>query len=69
LRREVHATVLRSSGINCTVVLVAPRSLPFTSSGKLSRVQAKAQYQSGEIAEIGKGQLPCLTRSRVAAAN
>jgi hypothetical protein len=51
------------------VVLVAPRSLPFTSSGKLSRVQAKAQYQSGEIAEIGKGQLPCLTRPRVAAAN
>jgi fatty-acyl-CoA synthase len=69
LRREVHAAVLRSSGINCTVVLVAPRSLPFTSSGKLSRVQAKAQYQSGEIAEIGKGQLPCLTRPRVAAAN
>jgi fatty-acyl-CoA synthase len=38
--------------VNCEVVLVAPRSLPFTSSGKLSRMQAKALYLAGDIAEI-----------------
>jgi fatty-acyl-CoA synthase len=32
---------------------VAPRSLPFTSSGKLSRAGARERYQSGEVAEIG----------------
>jgi len=31
------------------VVLVPPRSLPFTSSGKLSRAGAKALLVSGEI--------------------
>lgn len=69
LRREVHAAVLRSSGINCEVVLIGPRSLPFTSSGKLSRVQAKARYLSGEIAEIGKGRLPQHSPPRFAAAH
>jgi fatty-acyl-CoA synthase len=36
------------------VVLVPPRSLPFTSSGKLSRAGAKLRYLSGEIAEVSK---------------
>jgi fatty-acyl-CoA synthase len=68
LRREVHAAVLRSSGVNCKVVLIPPRSLPFTSSGKLSRVQAKAQYISGEIAEIGSNRLRAVRPARLAAA-
>ena len=67
LRRNVHAAILRASGVNCEVALVAPRSLPFTSSGKLSRVQARMLYVSGEILEIGgrKTAAPL----RVAAAN
>jgi hypothetical protein len=32
--------------------MVPPRSLPFTSSGKLSRAGAKTGYLAGEIAEI-----------------
>ena len=52
LRRAVHAAVLRSSGVECEVVMVGPRSLPFTSSGKLSRAGAKARYLSGEIREV-----------------
>lgn len=52
LRREVSAVVHRSAGIECRVVLVPPKSLPFTSSGKLSRAGAKQKYLSGEIAEI-----------------
>jgi fatty-acyl-CoA synthase len=54
LRQQAKAAVLRSSGVNCEVVLVAPRSLPFTSSGKLSRMQAKALYLAGDIGEIAR---------------
>jgi fatty-acyl-CoA synthase len=55
LRHSAQAAVLRACGINCEVVLVAPRSLPFTSSGKLSRMQAKALFLAGQIGEIGRG--------------
>jgi fatty-acyl-CoA synthase len=54
LRRQAAATVHRSAGVECEIVLVPPRSLPFTSSGKLSRAAAKARYLSGEIAEIAQ---------------
>jgi fatty-acyl-CoA synthase len=54
LRRAAAAAVHRSAGIECQIVLVPPKSLPFTSSGKLSRAGAKARYLSGEIAEIGR---------------
>jgi fatty-acyl-CoA synthase len=52
LRRKVAAVVHQTSGVECDVVLVAPKSLPFTSSGKLSRAGAKDGYLAGEIAEI-----------------
>ncbi|MBC8037702.1 MAG: fatty acyl-AMP ligase [Rhizobiales bacterium] len=49
LRHEVSAVVHHSAGIECKVVMVPPKSLPFTSSGKLSRAGAKQKYLSGEI--------------------
>jgi len=52
LRRQVASAVHSSAGVECDVVMVPPRSLPFTSSGKLSRAGAKASYLAGEIAEI-----------------
>ncbi|WP_119389423.1 fatty acyl-AMP ligase [Taklimakanibacter lacteus] len=52
LRRKVAAVVHQTAGVECEVVLVAPKSLPFTSSGKLSRAGAKDGYLTGEIAEI-----------------
>ncbi len=52
LRRQVSSVVHRTSGIECEVVLVPPKSLPFTSSGKLSRAGAKSRFLSGDIAEI-----------------
>jgi fatty-acyl-CoA synthase len=58
LRREVAATVLRSAGVNCEVVLSAPRSLTFTSSGKLSRAAAKADYLRGAILDLADELLP-----------
>ena len=52
LRRQVAAAVHHAAGIECDVVMVPSKSLPFTSSGKLSRAGAKARYLSGEIAEV-----------------
>jgi fatty-acyl-CoA synthase len=52
LRHEVSSIVHRSAGVECKVVMVPPKSLPFTSSGKLSRAGAKQKYLSGEISEI-----------------
>ena len=52
LRHDVGAVVHRSAGVECKVVMVPPKSLPFTSSGKLSRAGSKQKYLSGEIAEI-----------------
>jgi fatty-acyl-CoA synthase len=53
LRRAVHTSVHQVAGVDCKIVLVPPRSLPFTSSGKLSRAGARERYLSGEIAEVG----------------
>ncbi|MCP5081547.1 MAG: fatty acyl-AMP ligase [Alphaproteobacteria bacterium] len=58
LRREVKAAIQRSAGVECFVVLVPPRSLPFTSSGKLSRAGAKAGFLSREIEEIDDEYVP-----------
>lgn len=52
LRKLVAAQVVRCIGIEADVMMVPPKSLPFTSSGKLSRAGSKARYVSGEIAEI-----------------
>jgi fatty-acyl-CoA synthase len=52
LRREVSAVIHHSAGVECEIVLVPPKSLPFTSSGKLSRAGAKQRYLSGELREI-----------------
>jgi fatty-acyl-CoA synthase len=49
LRHEVSAVVHQSAGIECKVVMVPPKSLPYTTSGKLSRAAAKQKYLSGEI--------------------
>ena len=52
LRKAVHTSVHQVAGVDCKIVLVPPRSLPFTSSGKLSRAGARESYLAGEIAEV-----------------
>lgn len=49
LRDTIREKVQAVTGMNCVVELVPPRTLPRTSSGKLSRAKAKKQYLSGEI--------------------
>jgi fatty-acyl-CoA synthase len=55
LIREIAAIIHKSAGVHCEVVLVPARSLIYTSSGKLSRSAAKAQYLSGSIRYIHPG--------------
>jgi fatty-acyl-CoA synthase len=49
LHDEIRDKVRSITGMNCIVELVPPRTLPRTSSGKLSRAKAKKLYLSGEI--------------------
>ena len=49
LRDDIKERVRAITGITPVVELVPPRSLPRTSSGKLSRVKARHLYLSGEI--------------------
>ena len=50
LRDQIRDKVRSITGMNCVVELVPPRTLPRTSSGKLSRAKAKKLYLTGEIA-------------------
>ncbi|MEN7537752.1 fatty acyl-AMP ligase [Aurantiacibacter flavus] len=52
LRDEIADKVRAITGMNCVVELVPPRTLPRTSSGKLSRAKARKMYLSGEIAPL-----------------
>ncbi len=47
LIRDVEGVVRESVALDCTVVLVPPHGLPQTSSGKLSRTRARANYLQG----------------------
>ena len=49
LREAIRDKVRSVTGMNCVIELVPPRTLPRTSSGKLSRAKAKKLYLSGEI--------------------
>ncbi|MDQ2878542.1 MAG: fatty acyl-AMP ligase [Pseudomonadota bacterium] len=49
LREEIRERVRSVTGMNCVIELIPPRTLPRTSSGKLSRAKARTLYLSGEI--------------------
>lgn len=49
LKTSVRERVLAVTGMNCIVELVPPRTLPRTSSGKLSRSKVRNLHLSGEI--------------------
>ena len=56
LKKEVHAAVYKNTGVDADVVLVPQRSLPYTTSGKLSRAKAKKGYLEGTIKPIAGAQ-------------
>lgn len=49
LHDEIKERVRSVTGMNCVVELVPPRTLPRTSSGKLSRAKARNLYLNGDI--------------------
>lgn len=49
LREEIRERVKSVTGMNCVIELIPPRTLPRTSSGKLSRAKARNLYLAGEI--------------------
>ncbi|MDB5722883.1 MAG: fatty acyl-AMP ligase [Alphaproteobacteria bacterium] len=49
LKDTIRERVRAITGINCVIELVPPRTLPRTSSGKLSRAKARSLYLTGEI--------------------
>ncbi|QYJ06916.1 fatty acyl-AMP ligase [Qipengyuania flava] len=49
LRDQISDKVRGVTGMSCVVELVPPRTLPRTSSGKLSRAKAKKLYLAGDI--------------------
>jgi fatty-acyl-CoA synthase len=55
LRQKVAAVVHQTAGVECTIVLVPPKSLPFTSSGKLSRAGARQNYLAGAYTDVAEG--------------
>jgi len=52
LREEISDKVRSVTGMSCVVELIPPRTLPRTSSGKLSRAKAKKLYLAGEIVPL-----------------
>jgi fatty-acyl-CoA synthase len=52
LKDDIKERVRAITGISPVVELIAPRTLPRTSSGKLSRTKARNLYLSGEIVPL-----------------
>ena len=47
--------ISREHGVDITVVLIEPRTIPKTSSGKLQRLATRDRYQAGELKTVGAG--------------
>ena len=58
LRKSILATVHKAIGADCEIVLVSPGTLPFTSSGKLSRAAVRADYLEGNLTDILQAPVP-----------
>jgi fatty-acyl-CoA synthase len=52
LRRSIQAVLQETSGVEVEVVLVPPRSLALTTSGKLSRAATQAAYLDGSLRDL-----------------
>jgi fatty-acyl-CoA synthase len=55
LKQDIAGLLQRSMGVEARVELVPPKGLPQTSSGKLSRAKAKANYLQGVYADADLG--------------
>lgn len=51
---EITGLLRTRHGVEADVILVPPHSLPKTSSGKLSRAKARAQFRAGDFGDPGR---------------
>ena len=49
LVQDILFNIRRTAGVDCQAILVPPRSLTFTSSGKLSRAAVREDFLSGAL--------------------
>ena len=54
LLKRIRTHVRAEFGVDCLLVAAEPRTLPRTTSGKLSRVRARQLYESGGIPDPGR---------------
>jgi fatty-acyl-CoA synthase len=55
LRQGAQSLLQRAHGVEARIVLVGPRDIPHTSSGKIARARAKSAYLAGHYQESGSG--------------
>ncbi|MFQ5534109.1 MAG: fatty acyl-AMP ligase [Sphingomonadales bacterium] len=68
LSNEIKEKVSQTTGIQCGVVFVPPRTLPRTSSGKLSRSKARSKFLTGTLEPIDADVTGVTNGARLAAA-
>ena len=49
LQKDVRASIFTNTGVDCRVELIPQRSLPFTTSGKLRRAEARKLWLKGDF--------------------
>lgn len=52
IAQDAQATIFRNAGIPCDIVMIPANSLPFTTSGKLSRNLARKNFQKGILRDL-----------------
>jgi fatty-acyl-CoA synthase len=65
LRQSIAGVVNRLAGVDCEIVLAPPRSLTFTTSGKLSRAAARDHYLRGVLRDLEAPTARDMTREMV----
>jgi len=58
LQENIREVISKETSLQCEVLLIPPRSLPLTSSGKLTRAKARQMFLSGEIKPISLQAVP-----------
>lgn len=52
LRKDIQSVIFKTAGIQCQVIFIRNGTLPFTTSGKLSRSRAKKNFLKGQLEHV-----------------
>ena len=59
LIQKIDSTLSETFGVNAVIIFLPPRSLPFTSSGKIARAEARRAFLAGEYMTTQAVDHPC----------